>query len=58
MSFNSVEHIRLQLLKILSNWPKTVNKQQEDYKAASSHLQATLISTHTTTHLSLYGYEI
>ena len=28
MAFNSVEHIRLQLLKILSNWPKTINKQQ------------------------------
>ena len=35
MSFNSVEHIRLQLLKILSNWPKTVNKQQEDYAVLS-----------------------
>jgi len=35
MAFNSVEHIRLQLLKILSNWPKTVNKQQEDYSVLS-----------------------
>ena len=35
MAFNSVEHIRLQLLKILSNWPKTVNKQQEDYTVLS-----------------------
>ena len=35
MAFNSVDHIRLQLLKILSNWPKTVSKQESDYAVLS-----------------------